>query len=189
MSRAFVKEAEDKVEDLPDRPISGHRNLVTPEGLAAIEAALTRFENAHREAITRNDAHATAAAMREIRYWRARRASAEVGRRPPTILPDRGRGRSRSVAQDGLIRFASRPGRHDVAARRHGGDSRRQSRDTGRPVGSVFAGANEDKTRRMFTLRRIPKAAQKEARSRIAWSRITPTTRFLDTERSHRLGA
>jgi hypothetical protein len=40
MSRGFVKEAEDKVEELSDRPISGHRNLVvTPEGLAAIEAS------------------------------------------------------------------------------------------------------------------------------------------------------
>jgi transcription elongation GreA/GreB family factor len=83
MSRAFVKEAEDKVEDLPDRPISGHRNLVTSEGLTAIEAALTLFENAHREAITRNDAQAAAAAMREVRYWRARRASAEVVRPRP----------------------------------------------------------------------------------------------------------
>ena len=86
MSRAFVKEAENKVEELPDRPVSEHRNLVTSDGLAAIEAALTRFENAHREAITRNDAHAAAAAMREVRYWRARRASAEVVR--PRSEPD-----------------------------------------------------------------------------------------------------
>lgn len=80
MSRAFVKEAEDKIENLPDRAISQHRNLVTPEGLAAIEAARARFEQAHREAISNNDAYAAAAAMREIRYWRARRASAEVVR-------------------------------------------------------------------------------------------------------------
>ena len=80
MSRAFVKEAEDKIENLPERAISQHRNLVTPEGLAAIEAARARFEQAHREAISNNDAYAAAAAMREIRYWRARRASAEVVR-------------------------------------------------------------------------------------------------------------
>ena len=78
MTRAFVKEAEDKVEELQDRPISGYRNLVTHEGLMAIEAALARSENAHREAITQSDVHAAAAAMREVRYWRARRASAEV---------------------------------------------------------------------------------------------------------------
>jgi transcription elongation GreA/GreB family factor len=82
MSRAFIKDAEDKVEDFPDRVISQHRNLVTPEGLAAIEAALARFEKAHREAISNNDAHSAAAAMREVRYWRARRASAEVVRPP-----------------------------------------------------------------------------------------------------------
>jgi transcription elongation GreA/GreB family factor len=85
MSRAFVKEAEDKVEDLPDRPISRHRNLVTPEGFAATEEALARFEKANREATSTNDAHAAAAAMREIRYWRARRASAEVIRPPAEV--------------------------------------------------------------------------------------------------------
>jgi transcription elongation GreA/GreB family factor len=85
MSRAFVKEAEDKVEDLPDRPISRHRNLVTPEGFAAIEVALARFEKANREATSTNDAHAAAAATREIRYWRARRASAEVIRPPAEV--------------------------------------------------------------------------------------------------------
>jgi transcription elongation GreA/GreB family factor len=84
MSRAFVKEAEDKVEDFPDRAISRHRNLVTSEGFAQIEEALARFERAHLEASSSNDAHAAAAAMREIRYWRARRASAEVvPPRPP----------------------------------------------------------------------------------------------------------
>jgi len=44
MSRAFVKDAEDKADDLPDRPLSPHRNLVTKEGLAAIEVALGRFD-------------------------------------------------------------------------------------------------------------------------------------------------
>ena len=38
--RAFVKEAEDTVPDLPDRPVSRHRNFVTLEGLAAIKSAL-----------------------------------------------------------------------------------------------------------------------------------------------------
>jgi Ku70/Ku80 beta-barrel domain len=44
MSRAFVKEAENETAELPDRPISPHRNFVTEAGLAAIEAALGRFE-------------------------------------------------------------------------------------------------------------------------------------------------
>jgi transcription elongation GreA/GreB family factor len=77
MSRAFVKEAEAEL-TLPDRPISPHRNFVTEAGLAAIEEALGRFEAAHREAVAKGDRPAVAAASREIRYWRARRASAEV---------------------------------------------------------------------------------------------------------------
>jgi transcription elongation GreA/GreB family factor len=83
MSRAFVKEAEDTAADLPDRPISEHRNLVTPEGLRAIEAALGRYEAVHLAALDKGDAHAAAAALREVRYWRARRASAEVVPTPP----------------------------------------------------------------------------------------------------------
>jgi hypothetical protein len=47
MSRAFVKDAEDKPDDLPDRPISPHHNLVTEAGPAAIDAALARFEAGH----------------------------------------------------------------------------------------------------------------------------------------------
>ena len=55
MSRAFVKEAENETVELPDRPISPHRNFVTEAGLAAIEAALGRFEAAHRAAIDKGD--------------------------------------------------------------------------------------------------------------------------------------
>jgi transcription elongation GreA/GreB family factor len=78
MSRAFVRETESKIEDLPDRPISANRNFVTVEGLAAIEAALSRYEQAHAEALASNDAYAAAVAIREVRYWRARQLSAEV---------------------------------------------------------------------------------------------------------------
>ena len=55
MSRAFVKEAENETAELPDRPISPHRNFVTEAGLAAMEAALGRFEAAHRAAIDKGD--------------------------------------------------------------------------------------------------------------------------------------
>ena len=78
MSRAFVKEAENETAELPDRPISPHRNFVTEAGLAAIEANLGRFEAAHRAATDKGDRQAAATASREVRYWRARRASAEV---------------------------------------------------------------------------------------------------------------
>jgi transcription elongation GreA/GreB family factor len=78
MSRAFVKETENDTTGLPDRPVSTDRNFVTAAGLADIEAALGRFEAAHRAALESGDRNAAAAASREIRYWGARRASAEV---------------------------------------------------------------------------------------------------------------
>ncbi len=78
MSRAFVKEADGDAPGLPDRPISPHRNFVTKTGLVAIETAVGRFEAAHRDAVAKGERAAVAAALREIRYWRARRASAEV---------------------------------------------------------------------------------------------------------------
>ena len=82
MSRAFVKETDNDTVELPDRPISPHRNLVTEEGLAAIRGALARFEAAHRAAADEGDREAVAAAAREIRYWNARLASAEVVKLP-----------------------------------------------------------------------------------------------------------
>lgn len=80
MSRAFVKEVEPEIDDLPDRPVSTHANLVTAEGLAAIERTLSRFEAANKAAIAKNDRTAIAATQRELRYWNARRSSARVVR-------------------------------------------------------------------------------------------------------------
>ena len=51
---------------------------MTLEGLAAIELALSRFKAAHQAALANSDIRAAAAALREVRYWRARRASAEI---------------------------------------------------------------------------------------------------------------
>jgi transcription elongation GreA/GreB family factor len=51
---------------------------VTEAGLVGIEAALDRFETTHRTAADTGDREAAAVALREVRYWRARRASAEV---------------------------------------------------------------------------------------------------------------
>lgn len=78
MSRAFVRETDSDTSGLPDRPLSPHRNLVTEAGLADIEASLDRFEAAHRAAAEQGDREAAAMALREVRYWRARRASTEV---------------------------------------------------------------------------------------------------------------
>jgi transcription elongation GreA/GreB family factor len=84
MSVAFTKEsdAEAVAANLPDRPIPSHANLVTPAGLAQIEAAVTAARAAYdaarsSDAIT-TDRSAMAAATRDLRYWSARRASAQL---------------------------------------------------------------------------------------------------------------
>src|SRR3712207_359612 len=80
MSRAFVKEADgaDVFDDLPDRPVSPHPNLVTPRGLALIEAEVARLREALADARAKSDCGAIAALSRDLRYWTARRASAEL---------------------------------------------------------------------------------------------------------------
>ena len=52
MSVAFTKEqdSEAAAADLPDRPISPHPNLVTPNGLAALDAALAEARAAYAAA-------------------------------------------------------------------------------------------------------------------------------------------
>jgi transcription elongation GreA/GreB family factor len=84
MSRAFVKEEEggEAFEDLPDRPISPHPNFVTPEGLALIEAELTRLHEEHAAGQAAEDKIALAKTSRDLRYWTARRASAQVVHAP-----------------------------------------------------------------------------------------------------------
>jgi transcription elongation GreA/GreB family factor len=84
MSVAFTREEdlEATAADLPDRPISPHPNLVTPAGLAAIETALADARAAYSAAQTKGDIEADRTAMaratRDLRYWSARRASAQL---------------------------------------------------------------------------------------------------------------
>jgi transcription elongation GreA/GreB family factor len=82
MSSAFTKEQDDDElrEELPDRSISPHRNLVTPEGFAQIEAELARLHVELDAAQAKDDKRAVARAARDLRYWTARRASAEIVR-------------------------------------------------------------------------------------------------------------
>jgi hypothetical protein len=70
MNRAFVQDAEDKVDDLPDCPISPHHNFVAAAGLAAIDAGLGRFEAPHAAATAEGKTETGTAALREVRYWR-----------------------------------------------------------------------------------------------------------------------
>jgi transcription elongation GreA/GreB family factor len=80
MSRAFVKEDDQSagVVALPDRPISPHRNLVTRRGWRLIEQQLAQHEAELARATAAADREAMVRASRELRYWSARRASAEL---------------------------------------------------------------------------------------------------------------
>jgi transcription elongation GreA/GreB family factor len=96
---AFTKEsdAEAVAADLPDRPIPAHANLVTPKGLAQIEAELAAVRAAYAAAQAGDaisaDRTAMARATRDLRYWSARRASAQLVEARP---------------RDGSIGFGSR---------------------------------------------------------------------------------
>jgi transcription elongation GreA/GreB family factor len=81
MSRAFVKEQE-TVEELPERLISEHPNLVTSAGLKQIEAEVQRFDAAHAAAQALGDREAMAATARDLRYWSARLSTAELVQAP-----------------------------------------------------------------------------------------------------------
>jgi transcription elongation GreA/GreB family factor len=84
MSVAFTREedAEAAAADLPDRPVSPHANLVTEAGLAAIEAELADARAARTAAQTGGEVSADRTAMaratRDLRYYGARRASAQL---------------------------------------------------------------------------------------------------------------
>lgn len=82
MSSAFVKEdaaAQANLPGLPDRPVSAARNLVTRRGLAQIDASIVAHRDALAAAHAIDDSEAIAREERELRYWSARRASAEPG--------------------------------------------------------------------------------------------------------------
>ncbi len=82
MSRAFVKENDTAGEVLPERPISEHPNLVTPDGLALIEAEVARLLQERDEGQAAGDQPGLARIARDLRYWSARRATAQVVRAP-----------------------------------------------------------------------------------------------------------
>ena len=85
MSRAFVKEDDTGgIEPLPERPVSPHPNLVTPHGLADIDAHLAELQHRHATAARAEDRSALATIARDLRYWSARRASAQVVKAPDT---------------------------------------------------------------------------------------------------------
>ncbi len=84
MSRAFVREPEggEAFEDLPDRTLSPH-HLVTPAGLARMDAEIEGLQQRLNAAKAADEKAEVARLSRDLRYWSARRVSAELVP-PPT---------------------------------------------------------------------------------------------------------
>ena len=78
VSRAFVKETDESFEILPDRSVSPHPNLVTPQGLALIEVSLARLREQRAQAQKANDRAVRARIDRDLRYWSSRQSTAQV---------------------------------------------------------------------------------------------------------------
>jgi len=78
MSRAFVKETAESAPP-PERMVDEGPNLVTPEGLAQIDAHLARIEAAMK---TETNVLLRETLARDLRYWEARKGTAEVVQQP-----------------------------------------------------------------------------------------------------------
>ncbi|MFD1197680.1 GreA/GreB family elongation factor [Brucella gallinifaecis] len=78
MSRAFTKEQDDAPVDLGERPVSPHRNLVTPDGLKMIEQELVRLQRELAQANVAEERSTIARLSRDLRYWTSRRETAEL---------------------------------------------------------------------------------------------------------------
>jgi transcription elongation GreA/GreB family factor len=74
MSRAFVKESSESARP-PERMVDEGPNLVTPEGMAQIEAHVARIEAALK---TESNVLLRETLERDLRYWTVRKASAEI---------------------------------------------------------------------------------------------------------------
>ena len=87
MSRAFTRESDDDPGTLPERPVSSHPNLVTPNGLAALEAQVRSLEAERQLARSSGDSAQRARIERDLRYFTQRLATARVV--APAAAPDR----------------------------------------------------------------------------------------------------
>src|SRR6478735_8098935 len=84
MSGAFTKQDESNSSiDLGERPVSPHRNLVTDKGLAMIDAEIAALHEELAKGNAEADRELIARASRELRYWTARRETAEVSHPDP----------------------------------------------------------------------------------------------------------
>jgi len=80
MSRAFTREDdnENAINDLGERPVSPHRNLVTEQGLAKIDETIAELQADLATAQAETDKMRIAVLSRDLRYWAARRETAEL---------------------------------------------------------------------------------------------------------------
>ena len=113
MSRAFVKEGDcAEGEPLAELQVSPHRNLVTAEGFAQIQAQVERLRAGLSAARAAEDRAALQRIQRDLRYWSERQRTAEPVAAPgpggparfgSTVifeLPDGGRVTYRIVGED-----------------------------------------------------------------------------------------
>ena len=87
MSRAFTRESDDDPGTLPERAVSSHPNLVTPNGRAALEAQVKSLEGELVAARAGGDSTQRARIERDLRYFTRRLATARVV--APAAAPDR----------------------------------------------------------------------------------------------------
>ncbi|PWJ85368.1 transcription elongation GreA/GreB family factor [Pseudaminobacter salicylatoxidans] len=80
MSRAFTREedSENAIAGIGERPVSEHRNLVTENGLAMIDAALGALREELGAAEREGNRERIALVSRDLRYWASRRETAEL---------------------------------------------------------------------------------------------------------------
>lgn len=113
MSVAFTKEGDHEAAaaDLPDRPVSSHPNLVTAKGLADLDQALASARVAYSAAQAQGEVQADRTAMaratRDLRYYAARRGSAQLMERDPGLT---------SVQFADRVTFEREDGRRQVFA-------------------------------------------------------------------------
>jgi len=79
MSRAFVKETAESAAP-PEKMVEDGPNPVTPEGMALIDTHVARLEAAMRDEA---DVLLRETLARDLRYWTARKSTAEVAQPSP----------------------------------------------------------------------------------------------------------
>lgn len=101
MSRAFVNEeaAEAAAAAVPEKPIGAHPNRVTPSGLRLIDEHVARLQ-AELAGSGPDDENRPRLA-RDLRYWRARRMSAQVEEPSPRAPQEVAFGTTATVRRGG----------------------------------------------------------------------------------------